>query len=317
MDEAKRIIDEQLAVYQRSPGDVIAQAEEDARATTEDERMVQIIATLDQAHCRAVSDFRICDELLQTTQDLKALVGKTEDALKQALKDVVVLRCMNVEREYDERVSAAATDAQIAQLKREKAGKVNELLGKADLGTYDTLPHDQDAYFLEKSIAQLKAWTGRHRARTLYDSTADPFTDDGLFAKVKNRANVAVIGFTTDGDVFGGFYSAAVREQKQYSFDPEIFVFSFEARGRCETPQRFDVNERLRGKVYVYFYKDNAFGFVTFWASTFGGMTLGNDKSQSICFNTSKVFNTIKDTVLTGRNNERHACARLVAVQLL
>ena len=41
------------------------------------------------------------------------------------------------------------------------------------------------------------------RKSTVYDSTFDEFTDHGLFNKVKGKPNIALIGFTADGDVGG------------------------------------------------------------------------------------------------------------------
>ena len=66
-------------------------------------------------------------------------------------------------------------------------------------------------------ISALKEWTGKTKATILFDSTVDEFTDDGLFNKVRSKQNVALVGFTTDGDVCGVFYSVAVTEQKSTS----------------------------------------------------------------------------------------------------
>ena len=68
----------------------------------------------------------------------------------------------------------------------------------------------------------LKEWTGKAIATIIYDSTADEFTDGGLFNKVKDKQNIAIIGFTTDGDVFGGFYSVAVTKQEKRLLRPEL-----------------------------------------------------------------------------------------------
>ena len=97
-------------------------------------------------------------------------------------------------------------------------------------------------------INALREWTGKSSATIIYDSTVDEFTADGLFNKVKGKKDIAVIGFTTDGDVFGGFYSVAVTRQDRNVYDPNIFVFSFESHGRCTTPQRFIVKDVRRKK---------------------------------------------------------------------
>ena len=171
-------------------------------------------------------------------------------------------------------------------------------------------------------VDALKAWTGKVRATLLFDSTVDEFTDKGLFTKVKGKPNIAVIGFTTDGDVFGGFYSVAMTEQEKRTRDPNIFAFSFESHGRCQTPQRFSVKEGLKRKAYLRFWKDNEYGFVYFLADDNGGFWLGNERSNSWCWNLSRGFEGLENTTLSGQNNvymrtpPYHHCTRLVAVQL-
>ena len=124
--------------------------------------------------------------------------------------------------------------------------------------------------------------------------------------------------FTTDGDVFGGFYSVAVTEQKKWFYDPNIFVFSFESHGRCMTPQRFVVKKGLREKEYVRIWKDDWNGFVKFGVEHFG-FWLG--KENSFCMNLSGGFEGLEDTTLTGKNlsdwetPQFHHCAHLVSIQ--
>ena len=108
-------------------------------------------------------------------------------------------------------------------------------------------------------VRALKQWTGKSNVKTLYDSTVDEFTDQGLFDKVKGKANIALVGFTSEGDVFGGFYHPAVAEQWQDFDDPNIFIFSFESHGRCMTPQRFLVKAEARMWKYVVFFKDDSY----------------------------------------------------------
>ena len=123
-----------------------------------------------------------------------------------------------------------------------------------------------------------------------------------------------------DGDVFGGFYSVAVKERdnEEGYYDPNIFAFSFEAHGRCMTPQMFAVNEGLKTKARVTFWKDFPFGFVCFVVGCFGCFWLGNEKSDSWCSELSKAYEGIQDTTLTGKNGcgPFLQCYRLVAIQL-
>ena len=106
-----------------------------------------------------------------------------------------------------------------------------------------------------RNIEALKEWTGASDAAILYDSTVDEFCPDGVFNTIKNKTNVAIIGFTTDGDVVGGFYSVAVPYQGDEFRDPTVFLFSFESHGRCMTPQRFTLRSDARDSAEVYFYE--------------------------------------------------------------
>ena len=179
---------------------------------------------------------------------------------------------------------------------------------------------------MERCVDALKRWTGKARATIVYDSTVDPFTGDGLFEKVKGKPNIAVVGFTTDGDVFGGYYSVAVTEQRKWFKDPDMFVFSFESRGRCATPQKFRVKEGwFKDWGIVMFWKNYHYGFVWFGvlvAALQCGFWLGNEESDTNCFDMSYAFEGLKDTTLTGKDGSwdkgpaRHHCTRLVAVQL-
>ena len=171
-------------------------------------------------------------------------------------------------------------------------------------------------------VNALKEWTGKARATIVFDSTVDEFTHKGLFTKVGGKPNIALVGFTTEGDVFGGFYSRAVTEQEHGFNDPNIFIFSFESHGRCMTPQRFVVYEGLKEWASVMFFKNYNWGFVEFGVVRFGGFLLGNERSDSNCQCLSGAFEGLKNTTLTGQNNTDrrkrpyHHCTRLVAVQL-
>ena len=163
----------------------------------------------------------------------------------------------------------------------------------------------------------LKGWTGKTTASVIYDSTVDEFTDDGLFYKVKGRPNIAIIATTSDGDVFGGFYSVAVTEQDEDFHDPNMFIFSFESHGRCMTPQRFVVKVELRGDAGVRFFKNYFEGWFVAFDGGAGGFFLGNEKSRTWCSTLSFAFEGIENTTLTGNTfPKRFTCCRLIAIQL-
>ena len=164
----------------------------------------------------------------------------------------------------------------------------------------------------------LKEWTGKARATVIYDSNVDEFTAERLFDEVKGKPNIALVGTTTDGDVFGGFFSVAATEQDEDFDDPDMFIFSFESHGRCKTPQRFVLKKELKDNAFVSFDETDSDGFVYFAVFAHSGLLLGNEKSKSYCFHISDAFDGLEDTTLTGTCGfcGYHHCARLVAVQL-
>ena len=168
----------------------------------------------------------------------------------------------------------------------------------------------------------LEGWTDMASAMVIFDSTVDEFTHDGLFEMVKGKKNVALVATTTDGDVFGGFYSVAVTGQDEFFDDQAIFAFSFESHGRCMTPQRFVVKERLKNMTSVRFEKNIFNGFVLFWVGGVGGgFYLGNEVSRSFCCEMSLAFEGLQNTTLSGKSGTCfegpfHHCTRLIAIQL-
>ena len=172
-------------------------------------------------------------------------------------------------------------------------------------------------------VNALKQWTGKASARTIYDSTVDEFTGSVFYDNVWGKENIAIVGITTDGDVFGGFYSRAVDKQGQDFFDRGIFVFSFESHGRCMTPQRFVLKEEYKKETFVNFYKNSNSGFINFFMLYGPSLFLGNEKSNSYCWTLSRAFEGLEDTTLTGNEDDHwdedgqcHHCSRLVAIQL-
>ena len=168
------------------------------------------------------------------------------------------------------------------------------------------------------NINALKEWTGKSHVKVIYDSTVDECTDDGLFNKVKGKPNIAVIGFTTDGDVFGGFYSVAVTEQWRKFYDPNIFAFSFESHGRCETPQRFVVKGWCRHNALVVFCRGDSWGWFVHICGGPGEFGFGDERAFTFYEHMSESYEGIGDTTLTGKkdcSDDQH-CIRIVAVQL-
>ena len=150
----------------------------------------------------------------------------------------------------------------------------------------------------------------------VYDSKVDSLTPDGLFEKIKDKENIALVETTTDGDVFGGFYSRAVTVKGYDVYNPDMFVFSFESHGRCMTPQRFAVIKTKKAWANVGFFHDH--GGVVCYLLDGAGFSLGLRGVGSFCENMSQTFEGLQDSTLTGKDGPglTHRCKRLVAVQL-
>ena len=218
-------------------------------------------------------------------------------------------------KEQEEKRKAEEAARQKEEREREAKRKVEQAMSSSFSG--------KDSEVMAKGVNALKEWTGKETATIVYDSTVDEFTHDGLFDKVQGKPNIAIVGFTTNGDVFGGFFCVVVTEQSNPFFDPNIFIFSLESHGRCMTPQQFKVKKGLKGNAYVNFYKKHSNGVFGLWVGgTHGcGFYLGNEKSDSYCEHVSRGFEGLEDTTLTGKNGTfdkgpYHRCTRLVAVQL-
>ena len=174
---------------------------------------------------------------------------------------------------------------------------------------------------MDHGLTALKQWLKRTNTTIVFDSSVDGFTDDAFFEKVRDKQDIAVIGFTTDGDVFGGFYSVALTEQDKSFPDPNMFIFSIESHGRCNTPQKFVVRQREKRNACVRAMNKSAMGFVGFWVTGKGSFTLGNASSRSACCGLSNAFEDIADTTLTGVSGFSdvgpfHHCTRVVAFQI-
>ena len=165
----------------------------------------------------------------------------------------------------------------------------------------------------------LKTWTGKGACSIVFDSDVDRFIEASLFEHIRGRPNIAIIASTSDGDVFGGYYTVAVTEIWETFRDPNIFIFSSESRGRCYTPQRFALKpgKRKRSAYVKFFWHSYDQWYVEFGAGGTDGLSLGDERSFTWCNNLAKCFVGIENTTLTGRNgkNYPHVCERILAVQ--
>ena len=171
-------------------------------------------------------------------------------------------------------------------------------------------------------IKALKQWTGKSAVDVVFDSAVDEFTSEGLFQTIRQKSDIALVGFTTDGDVFGVYLSVVVDKEREELKDTKCFVFSLESHGRCETPKRFYAKEELKneGPCMVYA-KNYRSGFIAIRSGN-GCFWLGNEKSNAFCMTMSKGFEGLLNTTLTGRTYNGYTpsgydhYARLIAIQL-
>ena len=289
----------------------------------------RVVERLDAHRRVAVSDARECAYVVAAAQRLKEATDARAAAFRESLIDVMEERCRMVEAEYDALARSpddtpdaliAAKFAEVKALRREKYRMLQELLTFAGAGENGVGWSNRLAVLGQ--IDHLVAWTGKTHGAVVYDSKVDPFTEGGLFEKVRGKENIALVATTTEGDVFGGFYSVAVTEQGRDFYDPNVFAFSFESHGRCTMPRRFGVREGLQARAFVRFRKNDSNGFVLFFVGgADSSIRLGNEASKSNCWNLSRGFEGLEDTTLTGKNGTwgkgpYHHCTRLVAVQL-
>ena len=117
------------------------------------------------------------------------------------------------------------------------------------------------------NVDAFKQWTGKANVNILFDSTVDEFTKQGLFDKVVEKPNIAVVVFTDGGDVFGVYSAVAARTEEVPFEDPDMFVFLFQSRWRRGTMKRFLATEEGRQDYFVLFLPDNSNGVFVQFAS--------------------------------------------------
>ena len=256
-----------------TPDDVLGTANERGDA------FERVVEELDEHKRSALADAKEGADVVAEAQRLKDATDERVAVFTEMLVDVIEERYRVVEAEYDARIKAkseeydALIEPLVAELEKlrgeketavgvlscEKSSKLEELLSLVDFDDFGA-PDKRDSLYVTKCTGQLKEWTGKKVAAIVYDSTVDPFTADGLFNKVKGKENIAIIGTTTEGDVFGGFYSVSVTEQEKEFFDPDVFAFSLSPTGGARHQSVFSVKERVRDKAYVKPCTNNVFG---------------------------------------------------------
>ena len=172
----------------------------------------------------------------------------------------------------------------------------------------------KDLTITESGISALKCWTVRASANIIYDSRVDPFTDQGLFDKVK-KSNVAVVYFTTEGTFLWILHRCCDTTKGKFLRREYVCLPVRVARAVCDTAAvPCEGEERSSGCVVLQQQRRVVCHF-----SSEADCSLGNEKSNTHCWNRSQGFDGIADNTLTGKPSGRpnyHHCIRLVAIQL-
>ena len=211
----------------------------------------------------------------------------------------------------------ARVQLQVAQLEETVQRLSQKESSPAQLPEATLTGHDADV--VARGVDALKEWTGKDSVSCVYDSNVDAFTHDGLFEKIVNKPNIALVGFTADGDVFGAFHGPAATRFGRNVYDPSMFLFSFESHGRCPTPQRFFPQRCFQNVACVKYVRNCGCGFVEFLSGP-SRVWLGNGDMRTASTNAGFGFDGLSHTTLTGANHvdddEFFLCVRVMAFQL-
>ena len=171
---------------------------------------------------------------------------------------------------------------------------------------------------MQMGLQALKGWTQKQNVSTIFDSAYDPFVADVFHERVMNVPDVAVVAFTSEGCVFGGFFHRAVEAVNAQVADQQVFAFSFESRGACETPQQFLPCEQLREATPpgVRLTTGDS-GFIRFSLAGVNGFSLGSPQSKTSAFECLVGFRGMRNEILSGKpGKSKYTCTRLVALRL-
>ena len=251
----------------------------------------ELLEVVDGIKQRKARELEICKEVEKKAGETVKKLEKQLVEIGEGVREVVFEMVKEVRKEYGEKIK---------MIEEERDGLINDLVALITWHCDDLKPGDVEHEILEKNITKMSEWTGKLKARILYDSKKNEFTNAEFNKKCLNQSNIAIVGFTTDGDVFGGYLEQAITKTSTYFNDQNHFVFSLESHGRCQTPQRWFQKNRSGNTVY---WRENCSnGFIKFGDGNGHYFYLGNEQSDSYCYNLSGMYDGIQDTTLTGKN---------------
>ena len=193
--------------------------------------------------------------------------------------------------------------------------RTGQLLNQIDLYRGTTL--DTDLALVFQHLDTLKRWTNATASHIVFDADRRLIVGRAFFPKCGGLANLALVAFTRDGDVFGGFVKRRFPRENERAKDPGHFLFSLYSHGRGSAPAMFPLTEQARQEVAVQtFYDDNVAGFLRFGGR--GALTLGNNSFTPFAKNLRLSYVGLPDTLLTGASGEARPIVyeRLIVFQL-
>ena len=325
-----QVVESCISTHTNKPASTVSTTHEATKDKPKDAQTEEIINALESGFQEAVAYSKACDDLTEALARLNSLVQANMSEFKKIQQNTIITRCKEVQAEYAKRLSEkeeaakglksgdahAKVEKEIAQLRDEKNAKIVGLVNKIEDGLTNGLSLESDPLFVLSKLWALEGALGKHHGRFIYDSALEGLGHKELFAKVKNHENVAVMGVTPSGDVFGGFVATPIKKQNSSTFDKEMVTFSFVAHGK-DTPEGQPIIKHATGNCdFVYFGKEKAFSFVQFWLGG-EGLVLGGEEAYHSFYNPSYVSSP---TTARGpdakTDSPYHHCTRLVAIQL-
>ena len=179
-----------------------------------------------------------------------------------------------------------------------------------------------DSVVIREGCQALMRWTAREKAQIIYDSDNDPFTATAFKEKCFGKSNIAVITFTTTGDVFGAYIHIKIDQLKTLYADRRHFVFSLECHGRFETPRRWMLRpEKRQGTCVCWYTPGSDQGFIYFGDNRSYCLHIGNPSQKTFFNDITNGFEGIRDEDLIGPFDKDEGAffktRRLVVAQLL
>lgn len=288
----------------------------------------ELLEAVDGIKKRKQEELEMCKGIEKKARETTKKLEEQLVEVGRVVHDVVLEMLIEVKKEFREKMKKMEEEflEKIDMLKEERDNSISNLLARVDeCHCEDLQSRDIGHELLKENLKVMGVWTRKQNARVLFDSEKDEFTNAEFNTKCLNQQNIAVVGFTTDGDVFGGYLEKAVTKTRTYLKDPNHFAFSLESRGRCLTPQRWFQKDRNGNTCFCC--ENNKHGFIAFGNG--GGFYLGNERSDSYCCDLSEFYEGIEDETLTGKNNGGssdnnedssdkdpfHHCKRLIVLQ--